>query len=109
MRLVSGLAASLLIWIGSTVSSDAAFKTGHVFCDANLNNQLDAGDAPLVGVLVVVTSLSGTFSNAIPTAPDGSFSIKLPAGADSYMDYVVSETLPAGTTLVTPSLTTSKS
>jgi hypothetical protein len=69
--------------------------SGFVFCDANQNEQIDTGDVPVPGVLVVVTNLSGTFSNAnFTTTPDGGFVLDVPSGPDSYVEYIHPLTLP---------------
>lgn len=76
---------------------------GYVFCDANQNGQLDSGDMPEAGVLVVVTNTSGTYSNAVYTAtPDGGFVLDLPSATDSYVEYLHPLSLPADASVVVP-------
>src|SRR5678816_3661107 len=86
----------------ATQASDSFYKTGQVLCDANTNGVIDAADGPVQSVLVVVTNLSGTFSNAGWTSIDGYFVIDLPQMPDSYVDYIHPLTLPAGVTAITP-------
>ena len=57
---------------------------------------------PVQSVLVVVTNLSGTFSNSGWTSIDGYFVIDLQTTPDSYVDYIHPLTLPTGVTAVTP-------
>lgn len=77
--------------------------SGHVFCDVNQNETIDTGDAPLPGILVVVTNQSGTFSNAdYTTTPDGAFVLNLPNQADTYIEYLDPATLSASTVQVLP-------
>jgi len=72
---------------------------GFVFCDSNQNGQIDSGDTPMPGVLVVITNVSGTYSNAdFTTTPDGGFIIQLPAVPDTYVEYLHPLTLPADAT-----------
>src|SRR5437588_4472798 len=83
--------------------ANAWSAAGYVFCDANQNEQLDAGDTPLTGVFVVVTNTSGTFSNGTFTAtPDGSFVMDLPAAPDSYVLYAHPLTLPSDAIAIMP-------
>ncbi len=88
----------------STLSVANAWDTGgYVFCDANQNGQIDNGDSPLTGVLVVVTNVSGTYSNANFTgSPDGGFVLELPAMPDSYVEYLHPLTLPSDAQVVVP-------
>ena len=81
-------------------------KFGHVYCDANTNGLIDAADVPVQSALVVVTNVSGTFSNAGWTTAEGWFLVDLPNGADTYVDYVHPLTLPSGTTAVLPVVNT---
>ena len=101
-RIVSSLWLSLLIAGSSIATSHAWQKMGHVYCDSNGNGVIDSADLPVPGVLVVVTNVSGTFSNANWTTADGFFIIELPAGPGSYVDYIHPLTLPKGTTAVLP-------
>src|ERR1051325_3488703 len=80
----------------------AWLKVGNVYCDANTNGVIDAGDAPVQSVLVVVTNVSGTFSNSSWTTAEGLFVMQLPDEADQYVDFIHPATLPAGTTAVLP-------
>ncbi len=52
-------------------------------------------------VLVVITNVSGTFSNANwTTTPDGIFVVALPDIADTYVGFILPSTLPAGASVV---------
>ena len=94
------------LWAGifilgmSSFNSNAWVKVGQVFCDANTNSTIDAGDVPVSGVLVVVLNTSGTFSNAAWTSANGSFSISLQEKPDTYVDFVAAATLSAGVTVL---------
>jgi hypothetical protein len=71
--------------------------SGFVFLDVNQTGQFGSNDVGVPGVLVVVTNTSGTFSNAVSTtAPGGSFSMQLGTPTDTYVEFLVSKTLPAG-------------
>src|SRR5437588_13115276 len=96
--IASSLWLGLLIVGASTATSHAWQKMGHVYCDANRNGVIDSGDVPMPGLLVVVTNVSGTFSNASWTGNDGFFIMQLPSRADSYVDYIHPLTLPRGIT-----------
>ena len=90
------------LFLGTTLTSNAWLKYGYVFCDANSSGAIDVGDLPVQSVLVVVTNTSGTFSNASWTSAGGAFLIALPNVPDTYVDFVLSGTLPAGTTATLP-------
>lgn len=100
------LTAGMFALLASGVPSYAWFKVGHVYCDANTNGIIDAGDLPVPSVLVVVTNTSGTFSNANWTTADGSFVVQLPSVADAYVDFILSDSLPLGTISVMPQVAT---
>lgn len=91
-----------MVLAGSVAASNAALKVGSVFCDANTNGIIDTGDFPVGGLLVVVTNTSGTFSNASLTTAHGSFVVELPDTNDTYIDFILATTLPAGTLAVLP-------
>src|SRR4051812_31044654 len=95
-----------LLLAASSLTSNAWLKYGQVFCDANTNRLIDYGDLPVQSVLVVVTNTSGTFSNATWTSAEGAFLIALPNAPGTYVDFVLSATLPVGTTAVLPALNT---
>ncbi len=99
-RIIAGLALA-----AGTLSVANAWDTGgYVVCDANQNGQIDANDSALSGVLVVVTNVAGTYSNASWTASaDGGFVVSLPNQADSYVEYLHPLTLPSDATVVFPS------
>jgi hypothetical protein len=101
-RVNISLAAGFALLLVSIATANAWHKVGVVMCDANNSGTINAGDLPVQGVLVVVTNLSGTYSNASWTGNDGSFYIQLQDIPDSYMDYIRPDTLPVGTTHVLP-------
>src|SRR5689334_15380179 len=71
MRAIQRVIQGCLL-LGVTISSaQAAIDFGRVLCDANLSGMIDSGDVPVQSVLVVVTNLSGTFSNANWTTSEG--------------------------------------
>lgn len=97
---------ALLVLLASASNSPAWLKTGTVFCDANTNGIIDTGDVPVQSVLVMVTNTSGTFSNASFTTAEGVFLVELQSFPDTYVDFIVPETLPPGTTAVLPPFNT---
>ena len=103
MKMMKVLGIGLLTLALSASRSHAWLTAGTVSCDANQSGQIDAGDQPVLGVLIVVTNTSGTFSNGNFTAtPGGDFAIELPPGADSYVEFIHPLTLPAGSTVTLP-------
>src|SRR3954447_16982245 len=103
MKILFRLVLSLLLVLASTSISRAVNAMGTVFCDANQNSTFDANDQRIPGVFVVVTNLSGTFSNGNwTTTPDGIFVVGLPNGADTYATFIQPDTLPNGSIVVTP-------
>jgi len=98
---IMGISAMLLLC--SVGTSHAWLTAGRVLCDANQNGQIDSNDVPVLGAFVVVTNVSGTFSNGNFTAtPGGDFALDLPPVADSYILYVHPLSLPSGSTVVLP-------
>src|SRR2546423_1738784 len=93
---------SSLILAAGLLNSQAWVKVGNVYCDANTNGVIDSGDAPVQSVLVVVTNVSGTFSNASWTTAEGLFVIGLPDQPDHFVVYVNPATPPSVTTAVLP-------
>ena len=103
MKLIRTFAVSLLTLAASVASSNAWLTAGHVYCDANQNEQIDTNDRPIPGVLVVVTNLSGTFSNGVyTTPPEGSFVMDLPDVSDTYVEHLHPLTLPADAAFAIP-------
>ncbi len=101
-KLSSRLAVCTLFSAASLCVAHAT-TSGFVFCDANHNGQIDSGDVPMPGVLVVVTNTTGTFSNANWTAtPNGGFAIALGSPTDTYVEYIHPLTLPPDATVVQP-------
>lgn len=104
MRIMRTIAVCCALAAASVNVSLATTWTtsGFVMCDANQNGQIDSGDTPLTGVLVVITNSSGTYSNAgFTSTPDGGFIIQLP-GPDTYTEHLHPATLPADATSVIP-------
>ena len=103
MKFMKIIGLSVLMFAASMATSNAWLGGGHVFCDANQNRQIDSNDVPVLGVFVVVTNVSGTFSNGNFTAtPGGDFGVDLPPVADSYVVFVHPLSLPAGSTVISP-------
>jgi hypothetical protein len=100
--IASTVLLSLLVLVSSTPTAHAWQKMGHVYCDTNTDGVISPTAVPVPSVLVVVTNLSGTFSNAGWTAADGFFIIELAAGPDSYVDYIHPLTIPHGIQRVLP-------
>ena len=103
MKFIKIVGLGMLMLAGSMTTSQAWLTAGRVLCDANQNGQIDSNDVPVLGVFVVVTNVSGTFSNGNFTAtPGGDFALDLPPGPDSYVEYVHPLSLPAGSTVILP-------
>ncbi|HEV2394658.1 MAG TPA: carboxypeptidase-like regulatory domain-containing protein [Verrucomicrobiae bacterium] len=103
MKTFPGAMAALLVLGAGLQTSNASQTGGFVFCDTDQSGQFDSNDTPIPGVLVVVTNVSGTFSNANFTdTPDGGFVLDLPPGPDSYVEYLHPLTLPSDATVVQP-------
>src|SRR6267142_711013 len=97
------ISLALILCLAASRKAHGWDTSGHVFCDVNQNEAIDAGDAPLPGILVVVTNQSGTFSNAVfTTTPDGAFVLTLPNQADTYIEYLHPATLSPSTVQVLP-------
>lgn len=81
----------------------ACWSSGYVLCDANQNGVIDSADTPVPSVLVIVTNVSGTYSNANWTMPDGLFMVQLQTNVnDTYVEYIDTNTLPADSTFLFP-------
>src|SRR5436190_1701649 len=104
-KLTYKLGAACLL-LGSILSANAWHLSGFVYCDANGDRRISSGDIGVQGVLVVVTNSSGTYSNAGWSGNDGSYTVQLSDLSDSYTAFIRSDTLPGGTTGVSPALTT---
>jgi hypothetical protein len=103
MKTVLRLALCFSIILATTTTSRAINAMGKVFCDANQNSLFDANDPAIPGVFVVVTNLSGTFSNGNwTTTPDGRFVVALPNVADTYAAFILPDTLMVDSTVVIP-------
>ena len=86
--------------------------TGRIMCDANKSMTANAGDAGMAGVMVVVVSEAGGFSNAAVTAADGSFRMTIPNFdplayrrdplSQSYIETLTPSTLPADAAVLFP-------
>jgi hypothetical protein len=87
----------------STTTASAWWSQGKVFCDSNTNRIIDPSDPPIQSVLVIVTNVSGTYSNASWTAADGFFIVPLLATPDQYVEYIHPATIPADATPIIPS------
>src|SRR5258706_4336147 len=101
MKLIQS-AMVVVLTLGAATQAMAWFSSGYVVCDANQNEQIDAGDLPLQGVLVVATNQSGTFSNATWTAANGAFLLPWADQPDCYVEFIHPATLPAGSTVTLP-------
>ena len=86
--------------------------SGFVLCNANQSSTISTNDPGIPNVLVIVTNLNGSFSNAVVTAADGSFSLLIPAFdplaerldplSQVYAEALAPATLPADSTIVLP-------
>jgi len=104
--IASTVLLGLIILAASMPTAHAWQKMGHVYCDTNKDGIISSSAVPVPGVLVVVTNVSGTFSNASWTAADGFFIIELPSASDSYVDYIHPLTIPHGIKTVVPAWST---
>jgi hypothetical protein len=97
---------SLIGALGLLLAASPAWAwhiSGQVFCD-NGTEQIDAGDTPLNGVCVQITSVT-TPSSTFPTTTgggNGSFLVALPDHADDYKVELTGCGLPAGATVLIP-------
>ncbi len=75
---------------------------GKVVCDHDLDGQFDAGDTPLDGITVRVTSLDAMPGQQFTDTTDasGAYEVGLPARTDRYRVELIG--LPAGFTIVIP-------
>lgn len=104
MKIIFRLFLGILVILASTSTSRAVNAMGKVFCDASQNSSFDANNPAIPGVFVVVTNLSGSFSNGNwTTTPDGRFVVALPNVADRYVAFILPESLPGGSAVVIPS------
>src|SRR5216110_757812 len=78
MKKICLLFVFVLLSLALAGTARALPVTGFVFCDANQNGVIDAGDVGIPGVTVVITNLTGSSSNSAVTAADGSFSAAIP-------------------------------
>lgn len=81
---------------------NAWWSSGYILCDANQNGVIDNADTPVPSVLVVATNLSGTYSNANWSMPDGFFMVQLAETDDTYVEYINTNTLPPDSTFLFP-------
>jgi hypothetical protein len=103
MKITKMVGISFLMLAVTVSNSHAWLGAGRVLCDANQSGQIDAGDQAVLGAFVVVTNVSGTFSNGnFTSTPGGDFALDLPPAPDSYVLFVHPLSLPAGSTLVLP-------
>jgi hypothetical protein len=105
MKVKLSLLLGALLALTASQTSRAWDTGGFVFCDANGNGQIDSGDSPMPGVLIVITNVSGTYSNAtsFTTTPEGGFIIDLPPVPDTYVETLHPLTLPGDAVVITPS------
>jgi hypothetical protein len=104
MKSILSLALGACLALGASQTSHAWDTGGFVLCDANGNGQIDSGDVPMPGVLIVITNISGTYSNALSftTTPEGGFIIELPPIPDTYVETLHPLTLPADAVVISP-------
>lgn len=95
-------ATCLFLAVGAT-PGEAWHLKGNVYCDANQNGLIDATDAPMAGVRVVVTSTDGTFSGEVVTDAAGYYLLNLPDFGNSYTVSVDGASLPASSVVLSPS------
>jgi hypothetical protein len=96
------LGCTVLAVILSAASAQAWHVKGKVVCDENGNQQIDAEDHALPGVMIAVENANGTFTTVVNTAADGTFSLELPHVADNYLAYIHPPTVPPGATILLP-------
>jgi hypothetical protein len=116
MKKIYLLSASALLFFALAGTARALNVTGFVFCDANQNGVIDAGDVGIPGVTVVFTNLISNFTNSAVTAADGSFSAAIPPFdplperrdplAQIYGEGLDTNTLPPGFTILIPTAIT---
>ena len=95
--------ANFLIGGQPHTNAPQAHAQGVVLLDVNQTGQFEQNDLALPNVLVVITNVSGTFSNAsLTAAPAGAFTIPLGSATDTYVEYLQPATLPAGAMVEQP-------
>jgi hypothetical protein len=101
-RLVIILAAACGLFFAAVTASQGWQVSGVVLCDADQSGHFGPGDTPLTNLFVIVTNISGTFSNMVLTATDGTFVSPLPSVPDTYGVTLSTATLPPLGTIVVP-------
>ncbi|MBI3767086.1 MAG: hypothetical protein HY271_01180 [Deltaproteobacteria bacterium] len=78
---------------------------GHVFCDQNGNQMIDAGDTPLNSVGILITSLTFPPGTTFPATTNsaGFFFVALPDHDDDYRVELTGTGLPGGASTIVPS------
>ncbi len=78
---------------------------GHVYCDQDGNQMIDAGDTPLAGVGILITALTVAPGGTFPATTDagGAFTTALPDHTDDYRVKLTGTGLPAGANILVPS------
>ncbi|MGH9346395.1 MAG: carboxypeptidase-like regulatory domain-containing protein [Vicinamibacterales bacterium] len=102
-RVLALVGAACLFLAASATPSYAWHLKGNVFCDGNQNGLVDATDAPMAGVRILVTSTDGTFSGEAITDATGFYVMDLPDFGNSYTVTLDGTSLPAGSIVLSPS------
>lgn len=78
---------------------------GHVFCDQNGTQMIDAGDTPLNGVAISITALTNSPGSTFGGTTDssGAYTVPLPDHEEDYRVELTGSGVPAGATTIIPS------
>jgi hypothetical protein len=100
MRTQFALSLAAVLLVASPVL--AHHISGTADCDRDLDNTIDAGDTPVSGIDVQITSLDAQPGSTFEQATDasGAYNIGLPTRTDRYLVELLN--LPAGFTIVIP-------
>jgi hypothetical protein len=102
MKIKAILSAALFLAVLAPGPSRACTIFGIVFCDVNLNGEIDAEDQAMADVGVLVQMIGGTWSAVATTDELGYYQVDLPWGLDQFRMTLVPETLPGDAVIVSP-------
>jgi hypothetical protein len=99
LYVILGVVVSLCL---GTTTTWAWSLNGYVRCDGNKNGNLDGQDLPILGAIVHVQNLAGTFSATGTSVDDGNYTVELQDFPDSYIATIDASSLPADAVIVIP-------
>jgi len=92
----------MCLFAASLAASSALARhiDGDVRCDSNGNSELDGQDLPIVGAVVHITNIGGTFAVDATTDANGHYSARLQDDPDNYRAVLDAATIPPGATVL---------